>query len=295
MERIIVQISRYLSEALAAEIARAQWHSDAPMWVNRLRRDIFDEDAGGACFEVVARTAGGAAVGRLHCIRNRQDPTLWYYGDLFVVPAYRRSGIALLMLEEAKNHLLEIGARRLRCYVEPQNTPSLRLQKKAGFLEKPFENFNHLQNEGRIMLECEFPLPFTVIPATADEACFVFGLYAQNRTALHAGSITLSEWRELLACGDADEAHFLICKGGDAGGVYEAQRAVEYGHGLPFYAVRRKAASARRNRPFCGRIRGTLPCRARVCCGWHTNNRRQLPRASPVQSLRLFRRAEYRS
>ena len=63
------------------------------------------------------------------------------------------------------------------------------------------------------MLECELPLPFTVIPATADEACFVFGLYAQNRTALHAGSITLSEWRELLACGDADEAHFLICKG----------------------------------------------------------------------------------
>ena len=171
MERIIVQISRYLSEALAAEIARAQWHSDAPMWVNRLRRDIFDEDADGACFEVVARTAGGEAVGRLHCIRNRQDPTLWYYGDLFVVPAYRRSGIALLMLEEAKNHLLEIGARRLRCYVEPQNTPSLRLQKKAGFLEKPFENFNHLQNEGRIMLECELPLPFTVIPATADEAC----------------------------------------------------------------------------------------------------------------------------
>lgn len=66
MERIIVQISRYLSEALAAEIARAQWHSDAPMWVNRLRRDIFDEDADGACFEVVARTAGGEAVGRLH-------------------------------------------------------------------------------------------------------------------------------------------------------------------------------------------------------------------------------------
>lgn len=58
--------------------------------VNRLRRDIFDEDADGACFEVVARTAGGEAVGRLHCIRNRQDPTLWYYGDLFVVPAYRR-------------------------------------------------------------------------------------------------------------------------------------------------------------------------------------------------------------
>ncbi|MFR5865272.1 MAG: hypothetical protein ACLUFV_08995 [Acutalibacteraceae bacterium] len=54
--------------------------------VNRLRRDIFDEDADGACFEVVARTAGGEAVGRLHCIRNRQDPTLWYYGDLFVVP-----------------------------------------------------------------------------------------------------------------------------------------------------------------------------------------------------------------
>ena len=213
LERIIVQISRYLSEALAAEIARAQWHSDAPVWVNRLRRDIFDEDADGACFEVVARTAGGEAVGRLHCIRNRQDPTLWYYGDLFVVPAYRRSGIALLMLEEAKNHLLEIGARRLRCYVEPQNTPSLRLQEKAGFLEKPFENFNHLQNEGRIMLECELPLPFTVIPATADKACFVFGLYAQNRTALHASSITLSEWRELLACGDADEAHFLICKG----------------------------------------------------------------------------------
>ncbi|MFR5865271.1 MAG: GNAT family N-acetyltransferase [Acutalibacteraceae bacterium] len=141
--------------------------------------------------------------------------------------------------------------------MEPQNTPSLRLQEKAGFLEKPFENFNHLQNEGRIMLECELPLPFAVIPATADEACFVFSLYAQNRTALHAGSITLSEWRELLACGDADEAHFLICTGAMPAAYMKLNGLLNTDTAylsMLFVAKRHQ----RRNLPFCGRIRGTL-------------------------------------
>lgn len=129
--------------------------------------------------------------------------------------------------------------------------PASGFRKKPAFLEKPFENFNHLQNEGRIMLECELPLPFTVIPATADEACFVFGLYAQNRTALarrQHNAFGMAGIARLRRCGRSAFSHL---QRGDAGRLYEAQRAVEYGHGLPFYAVRRKAASARRNRPFC--------------------------------------------
>ncbi len=208
------------------------------------------------------------------------------------MPAYRRSGIALLMLEEAKNHLLEIGARRLRCYVEPQNT-SLRLQKKAGFLEKPFENFNHLQNEGRIMLECELPLPFAVIPQLLTKPVFVFGLYAQNRTALRRRSITLSEWRELLACGDGTKRIFSSERG-DAGGVYMKLNGLlntdtAY---LSMLFVAKRRISAKGIRPLCGRMRGTLPL-PRADLLWLAYKRPPTtsPRKPWRKSLRLFRRA----
>lgn len=159
LERIIVQISRYLSEALAAEIARAQWHSDAPMWVNRLRRDIFDEDADGACFEVVARTAGGEAVGRLHCIRNRQDPTLWYYGDLFVVPAYRRSGIALLMLEEAKTICSKSAHGGSAAMWSRRTRPASGFRKKPAFWKSRLKTSITCRTKAGSCWNASFPSP----------------------------------------------------------------------------------------------------------------------------------------
>ena len=46
------------------------------------------------CFGVIATTPNNDVVGRLHCVKNENNSKLWYYGDLFVIPEYRRMGIA---------------------------------------------------------------------------------------------------------------------------------------------------------------------------------------------------------
>ena len=151
---ITLQISSYLSYDLAKKIAFAQWQTCDPAWVNCIRQSLFDEEDPAACFDVVATDQNGEVAGRLHCIRNREDPALWYYGDLFVVPAYRRIGIATQMVNAARGELSLRGATRLWCYVEPENTASLALQRSLGFAERPFESFNHLINDGEILFEC---------------------------------------------------------------------------------------------------------------------------------------------
>jgi ribosomal protein S18 acetylase RimI-like enzyme len=158
-------------------------------------------------------TAKGEVVGSMHCIRNETDFSLWYYGDLFVTPEYRRMGIARQMVETAISRLSEIGAAVLRCYVDPNNMPSRNLQKSIGFEEKPFKTFNCLCNDGQIMHEIKIPSCFCVIPATVNEAYFVMIMFAQNKSELKAENISLNEWKELLSADNPDEKHFLICKG----------------------------------------------------------------------------------
>lgn len=213
-EIITIQISKYLSDALAKEIAAKQWGCAAPSWVNRVRQSLFDEVLeNNDCFDVIATAPDGAVVGRLHCIKHTNDPSLWYYGDLFVIPDYRRNGIAKQMIRAAMAHLAERGASVLRCYVEPNNLPSIMLQKSAGFAEKPFLPFNNLINDGEIMYETDIPNMLTAIPATEHEAYFVRIMFAQSRDALHTEDIGYEEWKTLLAADDPDEKHFLICKG----------------------------------------------------------------------------------
>lgn len=213
-EIITIRISKYLTNELAKEIAVKEWNSDAPQWVNRTRQCIFRELVNdNDCFEVVATTAYHEVVGRLHCIQNKAAPALWYYGDLFVTPAYRRMGIAKQMIHAAITHLSEMGAVTLRCYVDPNNVPSRSLQAAVGFTEQPYKTFNNLTNDGEIMYEIDIPNCLSVIPATVHEANFVRILFVQNQPALHMGNIRLNDWRERLSAAGLGEKHFLICKG----------------------------------------------------------------------------------
>lgn len=213
-EIITIQISKFLTDEFVRQIAQKQWKTDAPPWVNRSRQYIFDEIMNeNDCFGVVATAANHAVIGRLHCVRNETDPKLWYYGDLFVIPEYRRMGVATKMINAAIDHLSDLGAVALRCYVEPENAPSRELQASVGFSEKNFETFNDFINDGEIMYEMPVPNNLTVIPATENEAYFARILFAQNKEILHAEDIGFSEWRELLSLNDRDEKHFMICKG----------------------------------------------------------------------------------
>lgn len=213
-EIITIRVSKYLSDELAKKVAWMRWGTSTPEYVNCVRNAVFDElTDGNDCFEVIAMTAKGEVVGCMHCIRNETDFSLWYYGDLFVTPEYRRMGIARQMVETAISRLSEIGAALLRCYVDPNNMPSRNLQKSIGFEEKPFKTFNGLCNDGQIMHEIKIPSCFCVIPATIDEAYFVRIMFVQNKSELKTENISLNEWKELLSAENPDEKHFLICKG----------------------------------------------------------------------------------
>ena len=213
-EIITIRVSKFLSDELAKKVAQMRWGTSAPQYVNCVRQAVFDELAdGNDCFEVVAATSNGEVVGSLHCVRNEADFSLWYYGDLFVTPEYRRMGIARQMVETAISRLSEIGAAVLRCYVDTHNMPSRNLQKSIGFEEKPFKTFNCVCNDGQIMHEIKIPSCFCVIPATVNEAYFVRIMFVQNKSELKAENISLNEWKELLSADNPDEKHFLICKG----------------------------------------------------------------------------------
>ena len=213
-EIITIQISKFLTNELVEQIAQNQWKALTPQFTNRSRQYIFNELINSNdCFGVIATTSKNQVIGRIHCVKNESNPRLWYYGDLFVTPEYRRNGIAKQMIHAATNHLSEMGATTLRCYVKPDNIPSRNLQMSLCFLEKPFESFNDFTNDGEIMYELDIPNSLTIIPATKNEAYFVRILFAQNKDILNSGNISLSEWREILSVEDPDEKHFLICKG----------------------------------------------------------------------------------
>lgn len=211
---VTIQISKFLTNEYVEQIAQNQWKALTPQFTNRSRQYIFDELVNSNdCFGVIATTAKNQIIGRIHCVRNENNPHLWYYGDLFVIPEYRRRGIAKQMIHAATNHLSEMGATTLRCYVKPDNIPSRNLQMSLCFSEKPFESFNDFINDGEIMYELDIPNSLTIIPATKNEAYFVRILFAQNKDILNSGNISLSEWREFLSVEDPDEKHFLVCKG----------------------------------------------------------------------------------
>lgn len=210
---ITIQISKYLTNSLAQKIAMAQWHSGAPEWSNRIRWDIYDDTYFYDGFQVVAMDQREQVVGRLHGIQNESDKRLWYYGDLFVIPAYRRMGIATHMIKSAVMYLCERNARTLRAYVSPDNIPSIALHKNMGFTEKPYQPFNNLISDGDTMFELELPSVFSVIPAGAEEAGFVSRFYLQNREALHGKPISPKEWEAILSADDEDERNFLVCRG----------------------------------------------------------------------------------
>ncbi len=213
-EIITIQISKFLNNELVEQIAQKQWHTTNPAFINRSRQYVFDELTDeNDCFGVVALTTKNEIIGRLHCVRNKENIKRWYYGDLFVIPEYRRMGIATQMIEAAKKYLSEIGAQSLCCYVEPNNIASRKLQTSVGFNESPFSAFNDFINNGEIMYEVQISNNLCIVPATADEAYFVRILFVQNKKKLNVGNISMNEWKEILSQESTDEKHFLICKG----------------------------------------------------------------------------------
>lgn len=213
-ESIAITVSEFLSREEAEKIAAAQWGKPNSWWsvIDWLYQGKTTTD----CFNVYAQNSNGDVVGRLFCLQNDTDKKLWYYGDLSVVPQYRRRHIAEKMLKAAENRLIEKGCCSLRTYVEPENSASLALHSKNGFVQKPYEAFNELINDGDLMLEK--PLyPYEAVPIKQNEnirnyARYVADIFYEASGSLHCNTIMLDEWQRVLSATDEDEVHFLICR-----------------------------------------------------------------------------------
>lgn len=211
MKQIItIYTGEFLTRNLSEKIAIAQWNNSD--WASSIISFLYEHKTKTNCFNVVAENAGGTLVGRLFCIQNDINPHLWYYGDLSVIPEYRRRYIAQRMLEAAITEIEDRNGTSLRCYVEPDNQASLNLQKKLGFEQKPYQNFMELLNDGQLMFEKELA-PYHAEKAGVSEAVYITMLYGKNVDALHGNKISYKEWQEALSENDEDEAHFLIYRG----------------------------------------------------------------------------------
>lgn len=210
-EFISFSVREFIDVKTAGKIAQAQWN-DSEQY-NGIVHFAFSGKIKTDCFNVIAQNETGDVVGRLFCLQNAENKGMWYYGDLFVVPEYRRRHIAKRMLEFAETVLFDKWCNTLRCYVEPENEASLAFQLKTGFTERPYQSFNELINDGQLMFEKELPT-FNASEAHGKIAAqYIAAIFGSNAEALHSRIIPCSEWCSLLSSDDPDEKHFLIRKG----------------------------------------------------------------------------------
>ena len=94
-------------------------------------------------------------VGYASFIQNRMEPHTWLYTDLWVMPQYRRQGYATEIVKAGISHLSALGAKRVLCSVDPDNTPSLLLQQSMGFKEIAVEAFEGFETEGLLMFQMQ--------------------------------------------------------------------------------------------------------------------------------------------
>jgi ribosomal protein S18 acetylase RimI-like enzyme len=122
--------------------------------------------------------------------------------------------IASKMIQTAIQKISEIGGEILHGYTAKTHIASINLHKSLGFVEKPCVQFDNLiHGDEQTMLEYEIEREYNVIPATVEEAQYVFWFYTQNIEALHGKFISLTDLKEIISKKDPDEANYLICKG----------------------------------------------------------------------------------
>ena len=210
-EIITIRISEYLSEKLALQISDSLWGKPD---IAGLRSTLYNFKSKTNYFNVIAQNSSDDFVGRVCCMQNIDDPTLWYYGDLFVVEDYRRRHIAEKMIATAFDVLKDKGCKTVRTYVDPENTPSLELQKKLGFTEKPYQTFNDLINDGDLMFEKQLEQIYSAVTIqNRFDVKIIADIYNKNSQALHGEKIAYGEWYRAILNNDTDEENFLICRG----------------------------------------------------------------------------------
>jgi ribosomal protein S18 acetylase RimI-like enzyme len=102
-------------------------------------RRMYDFLASESFWVLLARCEGGPA-GYIHlCLIPKADERAGfvYADELYVVPAHRRKGVALALLERAAQLSEERGLTGVRLLVRPENEAARALYRKAGYEEYP--------------------------------------------------------------------------------------------------------------------------------------------------------------
>ncbi len=208
---VSVKIIANPTNEMIGRIADFQWRG-SPHRKHWMRQSAFDLD-NSPSFHVVA-LCGDEVVGHLFGMRNSENVTYWYYGDLAVRTTFRRQGIAAEMVRTALDRIAELGGTRVCCFVEEENTASRALQEKLGFEQRPSEPFDLLDTGDELMYVRELPQTYEVLPIDEYDAFFPTVLYRWNREALHGEVVNMTDFRGMLAAHDPDEKNVLICHRG---------------------------------------------------------------------------------
>ncbi len=152
----IIQITKHPDDTVIYAVAKHHG-AIADKVVHGLRRIISEAHKHSDYFATVMMQDDEIA-GYASFIQSRTELHTWLYTDLWMAPQHRRQGYATEMVKAGISHLSTLGAKRLLCSVDADNTPSLLLQQSLGFKEIAVEAFEGFETEGMLMFQMDVPI-----------------------------------------------------------------------------------------------------------------------------------------
>lgn len=142
------------SDELHLELAKARWQLSEPnpaLLLQRLKHS-FPDCWEGKWHQIIAFYQHNV-IGAVNFLRCVDDPLRWHIRDLFVVPEYRRQGIARRLIQRGTNEIRRkmSGGEYIHSVIANDNTASQELHRALGFTDLgkvlPFNNLIFNEND----------------------------------------------------------------------------------------------------------------------------------------------------
>ena len=139
------------------------WIDDGTPWEDgieeELKKDIdfmltWKSNYDHVTFYVLAKTENDKIVGFAQFFQNKNNDSVWTYGDLVINENYTRKGIATKLIECGLHELEKKNAKTLLTFIDKDNEASVKLHEKLYFIQSTNQNTDNMYaGEGRIMYE----------------------------------------------------------------------------------------------------------------------------------------------
>lgn len=140
--------------------------------------------------------------------RGYVRPGYGYAMEFYVVPQFRRRGYGGAMLRRMETLFAADGAKTI--YLTSDPVTGLPFWCAEGFALSGAVS----PENGLPFCEKKISAPFCLRRATPADAAAIAELLSANLSALHQSAVSPQELEALLASPDADEAHYLLSRGG---------------------------------------------------------------------------------